>query len=127
MEKICYYRILGEFKSSVNKNNIDTLLIQLEENLIHLLLQVSTYIEFIRLKALIDQSLNTYLYNFIFERNINKSIYCDLTTVYSRFIINNKNKKISNNIYTNLLYRTRIWGQEYINKQGKIKSEGKLD
>ena len=62
MEKICYYRILGDFKININKHNLDHRLIQLEENLIQLLLQVPNYIEFLKLKALIDKSLNTYLY-----------------------------------------------------------------
>ena len=121
MEKICYYRILGDFKTNINKHNLHHCLIELEEKLILLLLQVPNYIEFLKLKALIDKSLNTYLYKFLLEKHINKSIHCDLTTIYGRFIINNKqNNKLSNNIYTNLLYRTQIWGQEYINKYGKI-------
>lgn len=120
MEKICYYRVLGNFKTNITIKNVDHKLIQLEENLIQLLLEVPTYIEFIRLKALIDQSLNIYLYKILLENNIKKSIHCDLTTIYSRFIINNKNKTLYNNIYTNLLYRTRIWGIQYINQNGKI-------
>ena len=120
MEKICYYRILGDFKININKHNLDHRLIQLEENLIQLLLQVPNYIEFLKLKALIDKSLNTYLYKMLLEYNIDKSIHCDLTTIYGRFIFNNRNRKLSNNIYTNLLYRTQIWGQEYINKYDKI-------
>lgn len=120
MEKICYYRILGDFKSNITIKNVDHQLILLEENLIQLLLDVPTYIEFIKLKALIDQSLNTLLYKILLEKNIKKSIHCDLTTIYSRFIVNNKNKPLYNNIYTNLLYKTQLWGKLYINYNGKI-------
>lgn len=120
MEKICYYRIVGDFKSNITIKNVHHQLILLEENLIQLLLNVPTYIEFIRLKAIIDKSLNTLLYKILLEKNIKKSIHCDLTTIYSRFIVNNKNKPLYNNIYTNLLYKTQLWGELYISYNGKI-------
>ena len=117
---IQYYKILSFFKIKVSKKNFIKEINTLENNFITLLLETRNKEIYFYLKTIIDKSLNIDIYKICKEKNINYSIHIDITTIFSKFMKNTPNYYQKKDIMTNLIYKNKIFSNNFIKHYGKI-------